>query len=370
LFCFVVGTTKTDSNGNYDFAGLPPGNYVVKESKPLGYSINVSDQDNSIDGDKGDSNKTADNLITVTLTDGEEDKDNDFVDDRTPTASPTRSPTIAPTPPPTPPPSKKPTRAPTPPLPTPPQTPPPTKKPTRPPTPPLTAGPTKSPTPPPTPKPTIASTPAPTKSPEVCDSVTVDFDKAADGTLIKRGYYVRDQWKSLGLTLLAEGGLSKSKGNMPRIFDTNNPGTENAGDPDLGAPNERCTPAGPGTGKGGGPGNKGVNCAPQGNALIVQEVNNRPDVPDDAADGGTIPLDFPDAGGKFVSEIGLLDIDEPTSVVVIYENEVGAHIEKVIAVPILGDNSFQVVKIDTERVRWIKVMMEKSGAVTYIKFCP
>jgi hypothetical protein len=366
----VVGTTKTDSNGKYEFAGLPPGDYVVRETNRLDFPINVSDQDNSNDGDGGDSDKAVDNLIAVTLTDGEKDRDNDFVDDRTPTASPTRSPTKSPTPPPTPPPTRKPTRAPTPPLPTPPPTPPPTKKPTRAPTPPLTAGPTKSPTPPPTPKPTNASTPAPTKSPEVCDSVTVDFDNAADGTPIKRGDYVRDQWKSLGLTLFAEGGLSKSKGNMPRIFDTKNPGTENAGDPDLGAPNERCTPAGPGIGNDGEPGNKGVNCAPQGNALIVQEVNKRPDVPDDAAEGGTITLDFPDAGGKYVSEIGLLDIDEATSVVVIYENEEGAHINKVIEVPNLGNNSFQVVKIDIERVRWIKVMMEGSGAVTYIKFCP
>jgi hypothetical protein len=111
----VVGTTKTDANGKYEFAGLPPGNYVVKETNPLDFPIDVSDQDNSNDGDGGDSDKAVDNLIAVTLTDGEEDKDNDFVDDRAPTASPTRSPTKAPTPPPTPSPTKKPTRAPTPP---------------------------------------------------------------------------------------------------------------------------------------------------------------------------------------------------------------------------------------------------------------
>jgi hypothetical protein len=182
---------------------------------------------------------------------------------------------------------------------------------------------------------------------------------------------VRDQWKSLGLTLFAEGGLSSKVGNMPRLFDTKNPGREKAGDPDLGAPNIGCTPRGPGIGDGGKPGTPGANCAPQGNVLIVQGANRNPEIPADAAYGGTITLDFPDAAGKYVSEIGLLDIDEKgSSVVVIYDNGKGGTSEKVIPVPNLGNNSFQFVKIDTERVRWIKVMLRGSGAVTHIKFCP
>lgn len=38
--------------------------------------------------------------------------------------------------------------------------------------------------------------------------------------------------------------------------------------------------------------------------------------------------------------------------------------------PILGDNSKQTLEINQERVRWIKVMFSRSGAMTYIKFCP
>ena len=44
--------------------------------------------------------------------------------------------------------------------------------------------------------------------------------------------------------------------------------------------------------------------------------------------------------------------------------------EKMIEVPLLGDNSVQTVTIDTENVRWIKIMCERSGAVTFITFCP
>jgi hypothetical protein len=36
-------------------------------------------------------------------------------------------------------------------------------------------------------------------------------------------------------------------------------------------------------------------------------------------------------------------------------------------VPKLGDNSYQVVKIHTERVRSVKVMFKGSGAITHIK---
>jgi hypothetical protein len=104
--------------------------------------------------------------------------------------------------------------------------------------------------------------------------------------------------------------------------------------------------------------------------LIVQEANRFPSVPDDEARGGSISLLFPDAGGKYISEIGLLDIDErKTTVVVIYDNVTGGNTTKNITVPNLRDNSFQVVKIDIERVTVIKVVLTGSGAVTHVKFC-
>lgn len=123
-----------------------------------------------------------------------------------------------------------------------------------------------------------------------------------------------------------------------RIFDMANPGNVTAGDPDLGTPNKKCTPTGPGIGVGGEPGQPGENCWPRGNVLIIQEDNKLPQIPDDNAKGGNITLDFPDAGGKSVHAIGLLDIDEVATVIVTSET-MG---EKVIDVPNLGDNSYRL----------------------------
>ena len=201
--------------------------------------------------------------------------------------------------------------------------------------------------------------------PETCEAVIVDFDTAADGTVLVPPLCVDKQWEELGLTFFAEGG----EGKLPCLFDTANPGSEEAGgDADLGAPNEACTPSGPGIGEGGAPGTEGENCEPLGNVVIIQEKDV--DVPDDNKNGGLLTLDFPIPGGQYVYEIGLLDIDYATSVVVVYENESGDIENDELKVPLLDDNSKQTLQINQARVRWIKVMFSRSGAVTYIKFCP
>jgi hypothetical protein len=68
-------------------------------------------------------------------------------------------------------------------------------------------------------------------------------------------------------------------GTLPRTLDTANPGEEPFGDADLGAPNEKCTPPGPGVGAGGEPGLPGENCSPLGNVLIIQEENEDLTIP-------------------------------------------------------------------------------------------
>jgi hypothetical protein len=177
---------------------------------------------------------------------------------------------------------------------------------------------------------------------EVCEAVTVTFETDAEGVALSPPLCVENEWASLGLTFFAEGG----EGTTPCLFDTANPGSEReGGDSDLGAPNEGCTPAGPGTGEGGAPGTPGENCEPLGNVLIIQEPGVS--VPDDNVDGGILTLDFPKPGGQYVYEIGLLDIDYATSVVVVYEkNEAGDLAETEITVPLLGDNSKQTVEIN------------------------
>ena len=86
-------------------------------------------------------------------------------------------------------------------------------------------------------------------------------------------------------------------------------------------------------------------------------------------DGGLINLDFPFGFGQYVKEIGLLDIDEEATVIVVTQTSTGFE-EREIAVPVLGDNSYQVLEIDQDNVKWIKVMLTRSGAVTSVTFCP
>lgn len=109
-----------------------------------------------------------------------------------------------------------------------------------------------------------------------CEAVTVNFDTDADGTALAPPLCVDKQWEELGLTFFAEGGAGK----LPCLFDTANPGSEeNGGDADLGAPNEGCSPSGPGIGEGGAPREPDENCESLGNVLIIQEKGI--DVPDD-----------------------------------------------------------------------------------------
>ncbi len=228
-----------------------------------------------------------------------------------------------------------------------------------------TQPPTPSPTPQPTKAPSVPATGAPFVSPTVDPCVVITFDEDANGIPLEAGQYVQNEWIDFGLTLSASGGA----GNLPRLFDTANPGTEAKGDPDLGAPNIRCTSPGPGIGEGGEPGEPGENCEEQGFALIVQEPNSFPNVPDDNVDGGKIIFNF-SPKADYVFSLGMLDVDYRVKIYVTYMNDAGAILSKTITVPMLGDNSYQVVPIETGLVSKIVVDLERSGAITYIHFCP
>jgi len=198
-----------------------------------------------------------------------------------------------------------------------------------------------------------------------CTLTTVDFSKDDNGKKLYRGEYVKNHWSDYGLVLGSTGGY----GNLPRLFDTANPGTIEAGDPDLGAPNQDCIGGGPGIGDGGKRGKPGENCEPQGLALIIQEVNDQMNIPDDNVDGGVIIMDFTKPGGQYVKELGLLDVDDPVDIVVEYETNSGSISKRTTSVNILGENSYQVVEIDQDNVKWLKVKLTRSAAVTFITFC-
>ena len=219
----------------------------------------------------------------------------------------------------------------------------------------------------------LVPTPAASKPPSqvpptnagVCNAITVDFNEAANGADLPAGLYVENEWNAFGFKLSATGGVGKK----PRLFDTANPGTARLGDPDLGSPNERCPGGGPGIGEGGEPDTIGANCSPLGNVLIIQERNNRLDIPDDNYKGGMIKFDFTSAS-NYVYSIGLLDVDYKTTIRITYKSDAGSTETKAIQVPILGDNSYQTVPIDTANVVKLVVDATRSGAVSSIRLCP
>lgn len=129
-----------------------------------------------------------------------------------------------------------------------------------------------------------------------------------------------------------------------RIFDTS---TQNSEDPDLGSPNQQCSPSGPGVGKGGIPGAPGENCEPQGNVLIIQESYTKPNgsfnsEPDDNVFGGSITFSFDCALEKLLS-IGLMDIEhKEKDFFTINKADGSAAIIKTIVG--LGDNSISTLR--------------------------
>jgi hypothetical protein len=188
-----------------------------------------------------------------------------------------------------------------------------------------------------------------------CTLKTVDFNDQPQGK------YIKDEYAQYGLTLSARGG----EGDLPRIFDTSNPGTQEEGDPDLGSPNYSC--GGPGKGVGGEKGKPGENCIPLGNVLIIQEPGNGDmTIPDDNVEGGEMTLHFQ---GQYVKEIGLLDIDYKTKMVIEFNRSSGVT-RRTVNVPLLGDNSYQVIDINIESVKSITLKLSRSGSVSFVSFCP
>jgi hypothetical protein len=176
---------------------------------------------------------------------------------------------------------------------------------------------------------------------------------------------VCDEWAKYGLTLSTKGGLEGEL--CPRLFSTSRAGQSN--DPDLGSPNIMCDPSGPGLGKGGEPCGAGPNCNPLGNVLIIQNEDPKITIPDDNVNGGTIIFDF-NGEAEYVGDIGLLDIDRETSITVVWKTANGVMTKDTFRVPLMGDNSYQVFSINKPNVKQVSLKLRRSGAVSFISFCP
>ena len=70
-------TTTTDTDGNYSFNNLTPGDYTVVETQPDGL-FNVSENEGGADDDQPDDGEL--NSIAATVNPGENDANNDFVE--------------------------------------------------------------------------------------------------------------------------------------------------------------------------------------------------------------------------------------------------------------------------------------------------
>jgi len=75
-----IASTMTDVDGSYEFLNLNTGDYVVSTDAPIAGCVDVSDTDESDDGDPNDLIDPIDNEIPVTVDPNEEDADNNFVD--------------------------------------------------------------------------------------------------------------------------------------------------------------------------------------------------------------------------------------------------------------------------------------------------
>ena len=76
----VIGTVLTDSNGEYTFADLVPGEYTVTETQPADYS-DIAENEGGADNDKPDDGVP--NSIQAIVSAGEQDTANDFFEEKT-----------------------------------------------------------------------------------------------------------------------------------------------------------------------------------------------------------------------------------------------------------------------------------------------
>ena len=102
-----------------------------------------------------------------------------------------------------------------------------------------------------------------------------------------------------------------------------------------------------------------------GNVLIISEDGDATD-PDDNAAGGTISLELNDLAT--VNSIGLLDIDEPGSLITFYDDN--SNLIETVEIENFGNNSFQEINFDVSDVASLDIDLTGSGAVTGIDFDP
>ena len=203
-----------------------------------------------------------------------------------------------------------------------------------------------------------------TASASVTGSVTLDhsgvcypvvgFDRAADGQETTGGMIATDLYAQWGVTI-----SSDNASRPPMLFDSSAP---TGGDPDLGTPNQDF--GGPGVGSGGTAGAIGENAESLGRVLIISEDGDTSD-PDDNAGGGVLTFTF--ANPTTIHSIGLLDIDDSSNEVRLFDadgNLIATH-----NASDFGNNSVQRIVMEATGVSRMEVEFVGSGAITDLHFC-
>jgi hypothetical protein len=146
---------------------------------------------------------------------------------------------------------------------------------------------------------------------ECNNSTTCDFS-----ALMPRGFDNEDLRNSCGFRAYPSFGTTSPI----NVFSSSNMKAKSwPDDPDLGSPNLKCNPKGPGIGNGGIPSAAFPNCEALGNVLILQNPHITTDRPNDDPNGGCITFDFyglyhDDGIDPLVNDFGLLDIEDGATI--------------------------------------------------------
>ncbi len=181
----------------------------------------------------------------------------------------------------------------------------------------------------------------------------LSFNYAPDSTTLPAGTMVDDEWASVGMNVSARSNRTNGT-DQAILFDSGNP---TGGDPDLQTPGYGAN-----------------NDTALGNLLILAEdlVDSNNDMlvddPDDDELGGTITFRFDRP--VTACALGLIDLDKGGIGSRIRFYDAGnAQIDD-LALPSLGDNSFQEVDFFIEEVSRIEVDFVSSGGIPFLRVIP
>jgi hypothetical protein len=96
------------------------------------------------------------------------------------------------------------------------------------------------------------------------------------------------------------------------------------------------------------------------------------DDPDDAAQGGTIQLDFSALGSVTMQAITFVDLDnsDPAQKIELFQGGVTGTLLATVALPVAGDNGVSVVPLNIPGVDTVVITLRDSAAIDNITFTP